>query len=31
VILADSLARLDFPDSGAALLTEAAVVRRRQE
>ena len=28
VILADSLARLDFPDSGAVLLTEA-VVRRR--
>ncbi|HET7551151.1 MAG TPA: CapA family protein [Gemmatimonadaceae bacterium] len=29
VILADSLARLDFPDSGAVLLTEA-VVRRRE-
>jgi hypothetical protein len=28
VILADSLARLDFPDSGAVLMTEA-VVRRR--
>jgi hypothetical protein len=30
VILADSLARLDFPDSGAVLVTEA-VVRRREE
>lgn len=30
VILADSLARLDFPDSGAVLLTEAVVRRRRQ-
>jgi hypothetical protein len=29
VILADSLARLDFPDSGAALMTEAEVKRRR--
>lgn len=30
VIIADSLARLDFPDSGAALVTEAAVRRRRR-
>jgi hypothetical protein len=29
VILADSLARLDFPDSGAVLVTEAVVRRRR--
>ena len=29
VILADSLARLDFPDSGAALITEAVVRRGR--
>ena len=29
VILADSLARLDFPDSGAVLVTEAVVRRKR--
>lgn len=29
VIIADSLSRLDFPDSGAALMTEAVVRRRR--
>jgi hypothetical protein len=30
VILADSLGRLDFPDSGAALMTEARIVRKQR-